>query len=306
MPAEFTDLWNLVIVHPLIYGLTYLAMVTGSGGLAIILFTIAIRTVMLPLSLYQMRSQKAMTAVQPLVREIQKKYGNDRERVTQETMRIYKEHGVNPASGCLPLVIQMPIFIGLYSALITLTSSTDPDYAAFHGFFLWLTKVDEHSGARGLGAPDPLFILPILSGVTQLVQQRMMTLPSTDPQQQMMNKMMTFMPLVFLYITFSLPSGLVLYWVASNVVSIVQQYFTTGWGSLFPLLPAGLLGGNSSDDNSSSVGVKKPRGDRGGGSNGQAPILPSVDSESDSDGTRVPTPNRGARSSGRRRRGGKR
>jgi YidC/Oxa1 family membrane protein insertase len=293
---QFTDIWNLIIVHPLIDGLKYLAMVTSSGGLAIILFTIAIRMVMLPLSIYQMRSQKAMTAVQPLVKEIQKKYGNDRERVTQETMRIYKEHGVNPASGCLPLVIQMPIFIGLYSALITLSGHDHGD-DQFREAFLWMPS---------LGDADPLYIMPIFTGVTQLVLQRMMTMPSTDPQQQMMNRMMTFMPLVFLGVTFSLPSGLVMYWVVSNVVSMLQQYFTTGWGSLFPLLPAGLLsGGGSADDTGGSPGAKRPKGGSGSGANGKT-IVPTGESEGDSQGSRAPTSNRGARSSGRRRRGGKR
>jgi YidC/Oxa1 family membrane protein insertase len=208
-------------------------------------------------------------------------------------MRIYKEHGVNPASGCLPLLIQMPIFIGLYSALITLSSHDNGD-DQFREAFLWMPS---------LGDFDPLYIMPVLTGVTQLVLQRMMTMPSNDPQQQMMNRMMTFMPLVFLGVTFSLPSGLVMYWVVSNVVSMVQQYFTTGWGSLFPLIPPGLLGG-SAEDNSGSVSAKRPKGG-GGGANGKA-ISPSDETEGDSQGSRAPTSNRGARSSGRRRRGGKR
>jgi YidC/Oxa1 family membrane protein insertase len=244
------------------------------------------------LSIYQMKSQKAMTAVQPLVREIQKKHGNDRERVTQETMRIYKEHGVNPASGCLPLLIQMPIFIGLYSALITLSSSDNGD-EQFREAFLWMPS---------LGDADPLYVMPVLTGVTQLVLQRMMTMPSNDPQQQMMNRMMTFMPLVFLGVTFSLPSGLVMYWVVSNVVSMIQQYFTTGWGSLFPLIP-GL--GQKDSDSSDTAGSKRPKGGSSGGSNGKA-VLPSGDSESSSEGTRASTPIRGAKSSGKRKRGGKR
>jgi len=289
---QFTDIWNLIIVHPLIEGLKYLAHLTGSGGLAIILFTIAIRLVMFPLSRYQMRSQKAMTAIQPQIKEIQRKYGNDRERVTQETMRIYKENGVNPASGCLPLVIQMPIFIGLYSALITLSSHDNGD-PQFREAFLWMPS---------LGEADPLYIMAILTGITQLVLQRMMTTPSTDPQQQMMNRMMTFMPLVFLGVTFSLPSGLVMYWVVSNTVSLVQQYFTTGWGSLFPLIPS--FGGNESNE---TGGAKRPKGANASGSDGKAQILPAGDSEGSSEGTRVPASGRGgAKSSGKRKRGGKR
>lgn len=272
----FLPIWNTFIVHPLIDGLRYLAALTYSGGLAIVLFTLAIRLVMLPLSVYQMRSQKAMTAIQPLIKEVQRKHGNDRERVTQETMRIYKEHGVNPASGCLPLVIQMPIFIGLYSALITLSSQDSGD-DQFREPFLWMPS---------LGEPDPLYILPILTGVSQLVQQRMMTMPTSDPQQQMMNRMMTFMPLVFLGITFSLPSGLVLYWVVSNLFSILQQYFTTGWGSLFPLIPRG---------EGASDGPAQPALKSGGANSSQ------------SDGSKTPKSGKGnAKSGGKRKRGGKR
>jgi YidC/Oxa1 family membrane protein insertase len=289
---QFTEIWNQIIVGPLIEGLKYLANVTGSGGLAIILFTIAIRLVMFPLSRFQMRSQKAMTAIQPQIKEIQRKYGNDRERVTQETMRIYKENGVNPASGCLPLVIQMPIFIGLYSALITLSSHDNGD-PQFREAFLWMPS---------LGDPDPLKIMAILTGVTQLVLQRMMTTPSTDPQQQMMNRMMTFMPLIFLTFTFSLPAGLVMYWVISNMVSLVQQYFTTGWGSLFPLIPS-----FGSKDSNETVEAKRPKGANANSSDGKAPILPAGDSEGSSEGTRAPAAGRGgAKSSGKRKRGGKR
>src|SRR6266511_568660 len=135
--------------------------------------------------------------------------------MTQETMRVYNEYGLNPASGCLPLVIQMPIFIGLYSALITLSSHDHGD-PQFRESFLWLPN---------LGDPDPLYILPILTGATQFLMQRMMTMPTSDPQQQMMNRMMTFMPLMFLAMTFQFASGLVLYWVVSNAFSMIQQYF---------------------------------------------------------------------------------
>lgn len=276
---SLTQPWNDYVVLPLVTGLTFLGELLGSGGLAIILFTIAIRLVMFPLSLFQMKSQRAMTAIQPLIRDVQKKYGNDRERVTQETMRIYKENGVNPASGCAPLFVQMPIFIGLYSAL-SHVSHDDPT-GHFHEPFLWLA---------GLAVADQFFILPVLSGITQLVQQRMMTQPTNDPQQQMMNRMMIFMPLVFLGMSATFPSGLVLYWVTSNVVSIVQQYFTTGWGSLFPLIPGGL-------------GSLKSLGLNMGSSKNE--LQSGTSSENDSD---APSGNRrgSTKSSGKRKRGGKR
>ncbi len=215
---DFGTIWNELIVGPLTQGLLFLAGASGSAGLAIILLTLIIRGVMLPLSIYQMRSQKAMAQMQPELAALRRKYGKDRERMTQETMRLYKEHGINPAAGCLPLLVQMPIFIGLYSVLYGQAQH-------FEEPFLWLSS---------LAHPDPFYILPVLTMASQFVLQRMMTVPTDDPQQQMMNRTMMFMPLVFGFITFSLPSGVVLYWVASNVFSLVQQYFTTGWGSLFP------------------------------------------------------------------------
>ncbi len=214
-----TEVWNSLIVWPLMGALVSLHGFLGSFGLAIIVLTLAIKLVTFPLNLMQIRSSQSMRDVQPLMEEAKRRYGKDKERLTQETMRIYKEHGVNPAAGCLPMLIQMPVWFGLYWALIELAGSS----AEFGQGFLWLPS---------LATPDPYYILVVLTVVTQFVVQKMMVLPSNDPQQKMMNQVMLFMPLTFGFVALSVPSGLALYWVTTNLFTFFQQLFTTGWGGL--------------------------------------------------------------------------
>jgi YidC/Oxa1 family membrane protein insertase len=232
----FLPIWNGLLVGPIEGSLITLAEATGSAGLAIILFTIVVRTVLLPLGIMQAKSQKAMFALQPQIKELQKKYGSDRQKMSQEQMRLYRESGVNPLAGCLPMALQMPIWFALYSALITLAN----DFPLFQQSFLWV----ENLALPSMPGPDPrtwpLVILPILTAATQFVVQKMSTMPSADPQQQQMNQMMQFMPLMFLVFSFQVASGLTLYWVISNIYSIVQQYFTVGWGSM-PFLGAKIV-----------------------------------------------------------------
>lgn len=219
--------WNPFLVWPIEHALLALTGLTTSAGIAIIIFTVAVRTLMLPLSIIQIRSQKAMMALQPQLRELQRRHAGDRARIGQEQMRLYKEAGVNPAAGCLPLVLQMPIWFALYSALLSL-GNADNGAVEFQAPFLWIPN---------LGHGDPFYILPVLTGVTQWVVQKMSVLPSADPQQQQMNRMMEFMPIMFFVFSLQVASGLTLYWVISNVYSFFQQYFTVGWGSL-PILGA--------------------------------------------------------------------
>ncbi|HEX9015168.1 MAG TPA: YidC/Oxa1 family membrane protein insertase [Chloroflexota bacterium] len=216
-----TDIFNTFIVFPLMGALTTLAGTLGSYGIAIIVLTIAIKLVTFPLTYQQIKSSKSMRDVQPLMEEAKKRYGKDRERLTQETMKIYKENGVNPAMGCLPMVIQMPIWFGLYWALLNLKGESFANEP-----FLWVPN---------LAHPDQFpFILVILTIATQFVVQKMMTMPSTDPQQQTMNRVMLFMPLTFGFVATSVPSGLAIYWITTNVFTFFQQLFTTGWGTLLP------------------------------------------------------------------------
>lgn len=225
-------IWYAALVHPLEVALIALGEWTGSGGWAIILLTIIVKCVLFPLTWKQVQSQKAMMVIQPLIREAQRRYGSDRVRLNEELMRIYREHNVNPASGCLPLLIQLPIWFALYQALQNLGAH----HPIFQQGFLWIERLDQpdHLVLPLFDGPVPNPVLPLLTAITQWIIQRMMTAPTQDPQMQQMNRTMQFMPFIFLFMSLNFPAGLVLYWVTSNVVSMVQQYFLTGWGELFP------------------------------------------------------------------------
>ena len=211
--------------------LTHLGDLLGSGGLAIIAFTIIIKTLLLPLTVRSTRSSKAMQELAPKIKDIQKKYGKDRQRASQETMALYQQHGVNPMAGCLPMLLQIPIFFGLYHSISSLSNHGT---GVFQNGFLWLDS---------LADPDPYKVLAILAGVFQFVQARMMRPAGqkvTDPQQQIMNTMMNFMPLMVVIFGWNFASGPVLYWVTQSLYSVVQQWLIGGWGSMgewFPWLP---------------------------------------------------------------------
>ena len=215
------------------WALDSLAGFTGNAGLAIIVFTIIVKTLLLPLTIKSTRSSKAMQELSPKIKELQKKYGKDRARASQETMALYQQYGVNPMAGCLPMVIQIPIFWGLYRAIYNLSQphATGVDAAWSQGF-LWIGDLSQ---------ADPWKLLPILAGIFQFVQSRMMrpaNMPkSDDPQQQIMNVMMNFMPLMVVIFGWQFAAGPVIYWVTQSAYSVVQQWFITGWGSLGAWLP---------------------------------------------------------------------
>src|SRR3954454_5242583 len=168
-----------------------------------------------------------MQELQPLIQELRRKYGKDQQKFTQEMSKLYKEHKANPAGGCLPLVIQLPIFIGVYRAVQNLaTSSVASDN--FSRSFLWVPD---------LAHKDPYFILPILSVIFQLLVSVMAMPKIQDAQQKTMSQTMLLMPLFFGYIAFTFNAGAVLYWVTGSVLAVVQQYFVSGWGSLTNYLP---------------------------------------------------------------------
>ncbi len=202
-----------------------IADVTHSGGLAIVIFTCIVKTVLLPLSLKSIRSMKAMQDIQPKIKELQKKHGKNREELQRATMALYAQHQVNPVAGCLPMLIQIPIFFGVYHAIINLSGNNATGY--FTNSFLWLPD---------LGEPDPLFILPIAAGVFQFVQMRMSrpanAPAATDPQQQIMNTVMNIMPIFVVVFGWTFASGAVLYWATQSIYSAVQQWFVSGWGML--------------------------------------------------------------------------
>jgi YidC/Oxa1 family membrane protein insertase len=211
------------------WSLNTLAEFFASGGVAIIAFTIIIKTALLPLTVKSIRSSKAMQDLQPRIKELQKKYGKDRQRLSQETMALYSTYGVNPMAGCLPMLLQIPIFFGLYVAIQSVSKS---DALYWADGFMWLESLNE---------ADPYKILPLMAGVFQFVQTRMMRPAGqgkiSDPQQAVMNQMMNFMPLMVVIFGWNFASGPVLYWATQSVYSVVQQWFITGWGSLKDWLP---------------------------------------------------------------------
>lgn len=246
MPPEITAIWNLVVVHPLMLVLIQLANFTTSGGLAIILMTLIIKSILLPLSLQQTRSMKAMQAIQPEIAALRKKI-KDKEKLTQETMALYKERGVNPASGCLPMVPTMVVLIGLYGALTGLANCDPTNNLAaeqctpFREPFLWVPELDKpdafHIPGLGFALPG---ILPVAMAISQFFSSKMMSMPSQDPQQQMMNRTMTvMMPAMMLFWGITFPAGLVLYWFVSNVYEMVRLYFTMGRGGAAAMVPSG-------------------------------------------------------------------
>jgi YidC/Oxa1 family membrane protein insertase len=181
-------------------------------GLSIIGITIIVRLIMFPLTWKQYKSSRAMQALAPHIKELQKKYKGDRAMIQQETMKLYQEHRVNPFASCLPLILQLPVFFALYWTIKgtdylpkseTLALATAP--------FLWLPH---------LGKPDPYYILLVIYIATQMISTELMLTPQTDRSQKMM---MRAMPLIFVFVLKNFPSGLFVYWVTTNLWTIGQQ-----------------------------------------------------------------------------------
>ncbi|MSQ33831.1 MAG: membrane protein insertase YidC, partial [Dehalococcoidia bacterium] len=209
-------------------------------GIAIVVFTVLVRLATMPLTLRQTRAMKNMQSLQPRIQELQKKYPKDKPRLQQEQMKLMKEAGVNPL-GCLgPMVIQMPIWIGLYWAILQAMAVSPEDLLQLSGrLYSWAPAINQlvplNKGFLwlDLSLPDRTFVMPVLVGASMWVQQKMTTVANTDPRQGQMNQLMLWMmPLMFAFFTLSFPSGLALYWVVSNGIGIVIQYFASGWGGL--------------------------------------------------------------------------
>ena len=244
---DITAAWNLLILQPMLNFLILLYRVTFSNfGIAIIAFTIVIRLLMLPLTLRQLHASKSMMTLQPKMQELQKKHGKDKEKISQETMKLYKEHGVNPLGCALPTIVQFPIWIGLYQSIVQALADTPEGLLALSQHLyppfdiVWLTvPLDRAFLWLDLAKPDPFMVLPVLVGGSMYLQQKMMQVPNADPSQAQMNRMMqTMMPLMFAFMTLQFASGLALYWVVSNLIGIAMQYTVTGWGSLRTPVPA--------------------------------------------------------------------
>lgn len=233
------QLWNTIILEPVLNSLIALSgLLFSNFGLAIIILTIIVRLVLLPLTIRQTRSTKAMQSLQPKLQELQKKYAKNQQKLQQEMIKLYREAGVSPL-GCLwPMLIQLPIWIALYQSIMQALAATPENLLSLsQHLYPWAAvsqavPLNEHFLWLRMSRPD-LFIA-ILVGVTMWVQQKMVTPPAMDPRQQSMNSMMTLMmPLMFSLFALSFPSGLALYWTISNIIGIIIQYFITGgWGYL--------------------------------------------------------------------------
>lgn len=228
--------------------LTQMHGALGSWGIAIILFTIMIKAFTWPLTSKQLKSSKAMQELQPKIKELQEKYKDDKEKLAQEQMKLFQETGVNPAMGCLPMLIQLPIFFALYQAILNLANN-----GFFEEGFLFLPTlacpggtIDVCPTTQGVAWPLevgnlletwPYLILPIFTVITQFAVSKLMTptVPSTstnddgekkseDPTQAMMKQMTTFMPLMIGFFALQFPAGLALYWATNNVLTYVQYW----------------------------------------------------------------------------------
>jgi len=193
------------LAKPLMVILKFFYGFLGNYGFSIILLTVCIKLLFWPLTQKSYKSMKGMQKLQPEMKRLREKFGSDKQRLNQEMMKFYKDHKVNPLGGCLPMVIQIPVFFALYRVLL---GSIELRHAPF---ILWITD---------LSAKDPYYVTPLIMGVTMFLQQKM-TPTNMDPTQA---KIMLLMPVVFTFMFLNFPSGLVVYWLVNNLLTILQQY----------------------------------------------------------------------------------
>lgn len=234
----FGSIWNFIVAI-LNYLLQFFYDFTGNYGVAIILLTVLVKLVLLPLTIKQTRSMLAMQRIQPEIKKLQEKFKDEKEKLSQEMMKFYKENKINPLSGCLPLLMQMPIFIALYTVLrkyvmtppimllgrVVQVNATNPSIMVVKGSlvrntsFLGIENLSDSLRAAGIAG---YVLIILLMASTWYSQKQVMT----DPRQK---SMMYAMPLIMGFIGFSLPAGVVLYWVTTNILQIVQQYGIQRW-----------------------------------------------------------------------------
>jgi len=234
--------WYLIIANPVLNVLVALTHILGgSFGWAIIALTVIVRLLSWPLTKRQLNSTKAMQEMQPKIQELQKKYSKNQQKLQPEMMKLYKEAGINPLGCIWPMLVQLPIWIALYQAIMSALAATPESLLGLaQRLYSWdiaNQAIPLASSFLGLDlAGQGNFILAIIVGGTMWVQQKMTTAPAVDARQQSTNRMMTLMmPLMFGFLTLMFPTGLALYWAVSNIIGIITQYFVTGgWGNLRP------------------------------------------------------------------------
>lgn len=240
-------MFNTFLYQPLLSTLVFLTeLFQGNFGLAIIALTVLIRAVLVPISLPSLKSAQKIKELKPDLDKIKKKFAKDKKRLQQEQLNLYKQHGVNPAAGCLPTIVQFAILIALYRVFIDFINNGSIDSLAINMNFFWLD----------LSKPDPLYILPILAGASQFILSKMIVggrehhskeeikkksqekkkkegkESSLDMGEAMQQQMLYIMPVMTAVIAWRFPSGLAVYWVTTTLFSLVQQYFISGPGEL--------------------------------------------------------------------------
>ncbi|MBO8172174.1 MAG: membrane protein insertase YidC [Bacillaceae bacterium] len=202
-------IWDRYFVFPLSWLLDQsAAFMFGNYGLAILIVTIIIRLLTLPLMLKQIKSSKQMQLIQPEMQKIREKFKDNQQKLQEETMKLFQKHNINPLAGCLPLLVQMPILIAFYHAIMRNSEVREHT-------FLWMD----------LGEKDPFYIIPLLAALTTYLQQKFMGVNQDNPQMKMM---LVMMPILIFVFAIQFPSALSLYWVFGNIFTIVQTYFVKG------------------------------------------------------------------------------
>lgn len=203
-----------IIAKPLLTALTFFYEYTGNWGVAIIVLTLCIKIAFWPLSQKSYNSMEQMKKLQPMMQKLREKYANDRDTLNREIMQLYRTYKVNPAGGCLPILLQIPVFIGLYQALLN-------SIELRHATFIYYLPFTHLVWLADLSAADPFYITPLLMGASMFLQQKL-TPASGDPTQQ---KIMMVMPIIFTVMFLNFPAGLVIYWLFNNLLSIGQQWW---------------------------------------------------------------------------------
>jgi YidC/Oxa1 family membrane protein insertase len=243
----FDTIWNSFILDPMVNLLLWFYGLLGQNYLlAIIVFTALTRLITYPLTMQQQKSTTSMQEMQPQLNKLKEKYKSDQETLNRKTMELYQEAGINPLGGCLPMLVQFPILIGLYNAMrlslaaapMELITLSQHIYQPVPDWLRWLPDaasqipLNSRFAWLNLASPDPLFILPVVVFVTTWLQNKLITPPSSDPQQAAMAQSMQLtMPLMIGYFALNFPSGLAIYWVVGNIITFVQ-YMMMGKASL--------------------------------------------------------------------------
>jgi YidC/Oxa1 family membrane protein insertase len=265
MPPIVTEIWNALLVHPLINLLVLADYFVHDFGFAVVIVTVAIRLALFPVFRAQVRSSRSMQELAPAMNDIKKKYGSDRAKLQQEQMKLYKERGINPIGGCLPMLVFFPVLFAMYAAFQQVGGLTGAHALTIEQLrnsvlwpFLQFTVADRPPEAtidltahwlpwvKSLADPDHTFFnfigpLPIISALLQLVAS-VQALPrnppqTDDPTQRTMQSMTYYLPLITVVFFKDLAAGVFIYYITTTIFQIIQQYFVMGWGQLPRWIP---------------------------------------------------------------------